>query len=511
MEDIKNTNKTQCAVVTINSRDYDKLLEELNKIPLTYTEKTGVFIVNHNSISEKIETIKRQFETEIYELKNYKGIPRDEIERSLQIIESLSDKIENTKTILSRYIPYLKKIKIAIDHYENEKKKDQLLFSLPSSQKTFHIFGWIPENCTTKSEELFKQYDVLYVKFSDPQKGENVPVDYKNPKTVGFYQLITDMYGRPNYTELDPTIFISLFFTFFFGFCITDAGYGLVITLITGIILLNKKIRKFIGNGISMIYIFFFSGIATIIMGAITGGFFGIPLPEVIARVVPINLAVDNLDKSAIPFLKFAIYLGAFQVGLGFVLNMIKEIKRKNTFYGIMQNLPNVLIIFSGIKIAALIMGSKVNGTLWGSIFLGSMVLNILFSAPEQKGVGRFFMGFYNTFFGFTGMLGDILSYMRLFALGLATGILIFVINTIAGVLVDLLHTPGYILAVIVLIFGHIANILLNALGAFVHSLRLQYVEFFQKFYESGGEKYQPLRNEYKFVIVDNERDIKER
>ncbi|MCD6579502.1 hypothetical protein J7L48_08490 [bacterium] len=475
---------------------------------ITQVKNQISFLIIYPTIMEE-ELVEKfsKIDKEPYEITGEPYAPKPLIEKYEEEIENNSQGLENEKDILGKYLKYYNRVKISIDYYKNELEKITIGNNLETTEKTFYIEGWVPRDKMNKVDEYLKKTNILYVNFREPLKNEKVPIEYKNAPFINFYESITDMYDRPNYSELDPTPLISLFFTFFFGFCLTDAGYGLIIVIFMSFIIFNKKTKRILGNSIKIFYVFFFSGIAAMFMGAITGGFFGITLPQAVAKYVPINLSIDNLNNSAIPFLKFAIYLGAIHVAFGFLLNMIKEIKRKNIFMGIMQNLPNLIIIYSSIKLTASLIGAEVNTPLWLTLFGISMILNVIFSAPESKGIKRILKGAYNAFFGFTGLMGDILSYMRLFALGLATGILIFVINTVAGILIDLLGIPGYIFAVLLLIVGHIINILLNSLGAFVHSLRLQFVEFFQKFFEGGGKPYSPLRETFKFTIIEERKE----
>ncbi len=512
LENIGNTLNTTSKVFSSGSRT-DELKTALENIPASLLIKTGTsqfkdnfIFICENSAKKPAEEIMSKFEVEYADIKNLKGIPCEEMEKARKTADELTAALEEEKDVLKKYADSLDRVKKAIDHYENENRKLSILAGLPQSGSTFYIKGWVPGDQAAKTEKALadKYGDSIFVRFSDPEPGEDIPVAYKNSAFVEFYESITDMYSKPAYGEMDPTPYLALFFTFFFGFCLTDAGYGLLITLGAGFIIFNKRTKKLLGNGIKTIYVFFFSGILAIVMGVITGSFFGITLPEAVRTVVPLDLSIDNLGQTAIPFLKLSIYIGALQVAVGYTVNIINQIKKGNTVMGLLQNVPYLVMIISGIKLVALVMGSKVNASIWAPLFLGAVLCNLLFAAPESKGIKRLMKGAYSALFGITGLLGDILSYMRLFALGLSTGILIFVINTVAGVLVELLGIWGYIPAVILIVVSHSINLALNMLGAFVHSLRLQFVEFFQKFYEGGGESYEPIRNDYRFIVMDD-------
>lgn len=318
-------------------------------------------------------------------------------------------------------------------------------------------------------------------------EGENPPVILKNKGLVDSFGVVTNIYGLPKPEEPDPTPYLAPFFALFFGLALSDAGYGLLLIIFP---LIAKKLLK--GLGVDrFLNLFIIGGIVTVLAGVFTGTFFG---TELIAKYRLIDPMVDPIGT-----LLVILALGAFQIFVGLLIGMIWSIKKGNFKEGLGSKGGSV-VFFMGVFLFAL-----TNLPIFIFIGLGLLFLmNIVFSTAENvflkviSGAGAIY--------GVVGYFSDILSYSRLLALGLATGIIGMVINMIALLFKDMVPVPGlnWLIAFIVLVFGHTANLVINTLGAFIHSTRLQFVEFFSKFMEGGGKCFKPLNKKGRFVKIIN-------
>jgi V/A-type H+-transporting ATPase subunit I len=315
--------------------------------------------------------------------------------------------------------------------------------------------------------------------------------------------MVIDLYGRPKYTELDPTPILAPFFAIFFGLCLTDAGYGL--TLVAMALFFLKKFR--LGRGTRKLFqLLLWSGLATIAAGVITGGYFGIdwskldPQSPLVRAVLAVKLFDPIAD--AMTFFKVAIICGVAHIFAGLILKMIIGIREGQTVRSLLMHGP-WLLADVGLGITMLNFLSPVAESLaqWGGYLLGAGLVGIfLFSGIGSKNaiawVGKGLGGLY----GVISIFSDILSYSRLVALGLATAVIAGVIDILGLMLVKIPYI-GILLAIVLFLVAHLAYMLISCLGAFVHTARLNFVEFFSKFYEGGGEPFTPLRKKGHYVV----------
>lgn len=331
------------------------------------------------------------------------------------------------------------------------------------------------------------------------------------------------MYSYPGEKDPDPTPFFAPFFALFVGFCLTDAGYGLVLFLVTFFALKKLNLPE---NMRKLVKILNFSGIATIVIGLLVGGVFGIDTSLLsennIVRKFIESLRVIDPSKDIMLFLGIALGLGYIHVLFGYFINLIYKIKNKDNKTALLDVLPWILIMVGAIGIVKF--GLTGNKDIIYNIGLVLMLLGasviLLFAGRESKNpVVRLLNGLYGLY-GVTGIFGDILSYARLFALGIATGIIGGVINKLSSALLgdisfaSLTAAISSIISIVlfsaILLFGQIFNIVINTLGAFIHTMRLQFVEFFTKFFEGGGEVFKPLSFRLRYFLIKNKENIEE-
>ena len=354
------------------------------------------------------------------------------------------------------------------------------------------FIGFAPvENDATLCAE-FDKMDIVYLK-EEAVKDDNPPIKFKENKFVKMFTVLTDMYGRPAYDEFDPTPCISIFFTLFFAMCMGDAGYGIALALIG---LAMRKAKGFIGSMAPLVTTL---GVATIVMGTVLHTFFGMDIST--ATWVPdwlkscmIKGTVAGYDAQML----FSILIGIVHISVAMLLKTAYAIKR-NGFVNSLGTIGWTLLIVGGVIIGGFALAGVIDSTVtkWIVIVLGvvSALGIFLFNDIHRNPLVNIGSGLYETYNTVTGLLGDVLSYLRLYALGLAGGMLGNAFNQL-GLSVYGIDVPGVNILCFVLIvgFGHILNLAMCCLGAFVHPLRLNFLEFFKNSgYEGTGKAYSPL------------------
>ncbi len=354
--------------------------------------------------------------------------------------------------------------------------------------------GWVPEG---KEETLLEHLDknnILYVA-EKPGKEDKVPVLLKNKKFSEKFEMLGELYSLPKYNELDLTPFFAPFYMLFFGFCLGDAGYGLI--MVAAALLLKKRVKKELKNVMSLV---FYLGLATIFFGIIGGTAFGIPLYETglpVYRTLAQKFAERDTDINQLLFY-LALFFGGTQILFGMFLKVINEIRQFGWGFAI-GTIGWITLLIGGISIYLVshfgnIPMEQLNTPLY--ILLGISGLLIL----PLNNLGRnMFMnvgvGLWNTYNMVTGILGDLLSYIRLFALGISSAIMGFVFNSLAVEMSGSIPVLNILIMVVILVVGHSINIFMSGLGAFVHPMRLTFVEFYKNAgFSGGGKQYNPFR-----------------
>ncbi|MCX5808940.1 MAG: V-type ATP synthase subunit I [Proteobacteria bacterium] len=348
-----------------------------------------------------------------------------------------------------------------------------------------------------------KEFPESMVTVEDPSPDEDLPVSISVPYLLKPIQLLTEMFGLPSYRGFDPTPFMQLNFYIFFGICFSDVGYGLML-IITGAYLTAKtKAYRGVNN---LTRILLYGGISSVIFGALTGSWFGdLHKPEYLGQGNILHvlqqkcLVLDPMDKTILALI-IALSLGVLNQFLGIILKMYGAIRNRD-FIGAFSDGICWIVTLSGLlmivgKIFGDIPPKIFNTGIW--LFVGGIIGLILTQGRDLKGpMGKLAGGVVSLYgimgsYGIVAFIGDTLSYCRLLALGLTTSIIAMAFNLMAGMIRDVPYV-GMVLFIIVLLVGHLFNFLISALGAFVHSMRLIFVEFFGRFYEGGTRPFQPL------------------
>ena len=360
------------------------------------------------------------------------------------------------------------------------------------------MVGWAPDE---KSNELktFLNEKKIFFEEEKPSETDTVPVEIKNDKYSSLFEPILKMYSLPSYKDLDITPFFAPFFMLFFGLCLGDAGYGLIV-LVASIILFCKSkenVKPYAKLGIYL-------GATTIVCGLLTGTFLGIDLSQQEwAFLAPVKKLFVNENNYKLfgysPMMVISVLIGLVQVLLGMVLAGIKAAKLHGWKYAIGKISWVLAIIMAiiafGLPACGVILPQPVLYILYGIIALS--VIGIFFcNSPDKNIFMNFGTGLWDTYGMATGLLGDLLSYIRLFALGLTGGVLGSVFNQLAMQMTEGMNWYiRWLPMLLILLFGHGINFALCMISSFVHPMRLTFVEFFKNAdFEGGGKAYDPFR-----------------
>jgi V/A-type H+-transporting ATPase subunit I len=390
-----------------------------------------------------------------------------------------------------------------------------------SSSHVYLFRAWIRSADLDDFTRSLDKIGEVEVEEIEPDEGEIPPSPLTENATVSPYTLLTDMYGQPTRKDPDPTPLMAPFYALFFGICIGDAGYG--ITLALGSAAGWYIVRRRHGNT-RLFQLLFQGGLASILVGIFLGGWFGIPFDSLPGFLqAPANI-LNGLVPGYEPgqsgqngfgvskqFLYLTLALGLLQLTAGIIINLVKRWKAGEKFAAVVDQSGWLLAtagLFPWLFNHYLLKGVlyNVNGPL-DSIFMYMLAVGALLifitGGREAKGFGKIGLGAY-AMYGIVNLLGDVLSYSRLFALALSSAIIAQVVNTMGGMMINELGIPvlGFVLAALVLIGGHLFNLAMAALSGFIHTARLQFVEFFGKFYDGTGVPFKPLRYEPKYVHI---------
>ena len=366
-------------------------------------------------------------------------------------------------------------------------RREEAKSRLVGTDKVFLLEGWLPADRCAEIEKTLKPFTCA-IETREPTEDEypQVPVQLKNNKLTRPINMVTEMYSLPAYGTLDPNPLMAPFFILFYGIMMADMGYGLLMMIAS--VIISKKYRPK-GTSGELFSLLGLCGISTFIMGALTGGFFGDFLTQLVAIVSPgtvfaLPKLFDPLDDLTM-ILIGSMALGMVQIVTGMAISLIEKCKRKKFLDAFFEEIT-WWIVFIGIALLALGKGAAVLYVGCALVLLGPIV--------QGKGWGKLTGVFGSLYNHVTGYFGDILSYTRLMALMLAGSVIAQVFNMLAAM-------PGNVIAFIIIsMLGNAMNFGLNLLGCYVHDLRLQCLEFFNKFYVDGGKPFRPMTLDTEYV-----------
>ncbi|RKZ20276.1 hypothetical protein DRQ18_06735 [bacterium] len=418
----------------------------------------------------------------------------EKIEKKLRELAEERERIEEEERKLS---DNLLELAIVYDYMLTALSRKKVLERTLGTESVYVMEGWVLERDKEKLEKILKKYPVDY---TFPETEAEGPVKLENRGAVRFFEVLTELYGLPHRHEPDPSPLMAPFFSVFFAFCLTDAFYGLIL-LILSLYLIRK-----IPEGERFLKLLAIGGGMTVIAGALTGGWFG-NLHDLIKPFTPIREKLMWFDPFEDPLRFFALSLvfGIVQIFWGLGIGAYTKIKRR-MYLDALGNEIGWLLFWTFIFIGALFMVKKNPGVakIFMSMCLIPAIFIVLFGWRSNAMWKQILKGCYSLYSGFFGFIGDVLSYSRIMALGMVTAGIAFAVNMMVQ-LVKPIPVVGFILGFLIFVGGHLFSIAINVLGAFVHTLRLQYVEFFRKFYEGGATPWRPLTRVHRFTYIKKE------
>lgn len=391
------------------------------------------------------------------------------------------------------------------DYYQTLQDRSDAQNRGERTDQVLCLKGWVRTKAADELKRRLNPWkESVELVLRAPEEGENPPIALENPGFARPFETLTMMYGAPQYGAVDPSLPMLPFFLLFFGLCYADAGYGIIVTLLTGWVLL--KYRRMAEAPKRFIKLIFYSGIATTIVGAAVGGWFGNTVETFgfLSWAQPLvnRLQLINPMNDPMTMLGFSLALGAIHLFFGLLIALWHNLRQGN-YLAAFGDQGGWLAFLIGLLLFA--GGSMVTGgalkTAGLVLTIAGVVILVLTQGREKPTlIGKIISGVMSLY-NVTGYLGDLLSYSRLLALGLVGGVVAMIVNLMSSMMGS---TPfvGWLIALVIFLAGHLFSMVINILGAFVHPLRLQYVEFFGKFYESGGREFKPLRHRPSYVNI---------
>ncbi|MBQ9988549.1 MAG: V-type ATP synthase subunit I [Clostridia bacterium] len=412
------------------------------------------------------------------------GVPAQEIARAEQ---ALKENEAAQAALIERVCTYGEKLS-ALEKLSDAcaVKYQQAALKEQSGQteKTFMITGWVRARQAEKLREaLMLRPETLFIQIEDAAAEDVPPTAFKNGRLLSNFETVTEMYSLPNAYEADPTAIMAPFFFCFFGMMMSDAGYGIVMTLVLSLFL---RLMRPQGTLKKIAVVVVMGGLSSLIWGILFGGWFGVAFFPA--------LWFEPLEDP-MKMLIVSLAIGLVHITLGLVENGRRLLTKKRYVDAFCDTVFILCILWGAI-------GMLLGVPFCGYIALIGVIGLFLTAGRDRKGIISKFTGGFSAVYGLTSYLSDILSYSRLFGMGLTTGVIALVFNTLAEMVMT--GPIGYVFGVVLLLVGHTFNVLINALGAYVHSCRLQYIEFYGKFYEGGGRAFVPYAYQTKYVQLSD-------
>lgn len=482
----------------------------------TQAQQTCAFIVCHGKYGLQVENALRTMGF-TYPASPSKLPPSQRTEDLQKRIEAMEQEIKDAEQEIASYSEQRETFLLTADYYTMRADKYRVLGELWQSPHVFQVTGYIPAEDAPALEQELESMFQAYVEIETPGPEEDLPVKLKNNFFTAPVEGVIEGYSLPGRHEVDPSSVMALFYYVLFGMMLSDAAYGILMVLVCGIVLWKfKNIEESLRKSLTM---FFYCGISTTFWGVMFGSYFGDAIPVVAQTFFQKEITIEPLWfaplNDPMRLLTFSLLLGIIHLFTGLAVQLYQLIRRRK-FADALYDVVFWYFLVGGLVL--LLVSTEMFQSMMGltltlpplistiaAIFAGVGAVGIIATAGrESRSFGkRLLKGLYGLY-GVSSYLSDILSYSRLLALGLATGVIATVFNQLGSMMGG--GIIGAIFFTVVFVIGHILNLGINLLGAYVHTNRLQYVEFFGKFYEGNGRKFMPFTANTKYFKITEEK-----
>ena len=471
-------------------------------------DQSCIFMVYLKQEEERVEKALREagFVQPSFSLSH--RIPQDKVAHLEHDAKILEDEIADMEGRIIEYGQKRESIKLLYDHIILRRDKYRELSKLQLTKEAFILTGFIPQKYSEKMKQRLEQKAVCEVILEDLTDEEEAPVLFENNGFAAPVETITKTYAMPSKNDIDPNLIMSFFYYLFFGMMFSDAGYGILVVIVTGYLAFFSHAEQSTKKTMKM---FFFCGISTTFWGLMYGSFFGNVVNTVSLTFFGQEVALKPLwldpVKDPLTLLIFSVALGMIQIIIGLSIKFYMLWRQGKKLDAVFDVGFWIVLLLGACVLAAgggLGLSAMLQVGIW--MLVAAAVGLVLTQGRDKKNIFAKFFGGIISLYDITSYVSDALSYSRLMALGLATGVIAQVVNTmgtLAGGTVQ-----GAIIFVLIFIVGHGMNFAINMLGAYVHTNRLQYVEFFSKFYEGGGREFAPLAMNTKYYMFTEDEKV---
>jgi V/A-type H+-transporting ATPase subunit I len=511
IEQLGQLSSTVCLAGILPKQHFDQAVEAVAQIGAAVQEVGGeittqpCLVFGMKEFALDIQKILRSFEFEIAGFEGLRGTIAENLTLRQNELAQIGEKLKEAFKTAEQLAGEKLKLEILADHYHNFLVRKHTQAVAPATESTVFLESWVKSKEYPKLVKILESFDGADVVPMELAEGEDVPVEIENAWFVRPFESVTRLYGMPIPSSIDPTVFLAPFFAIFFGLCMADAGYGLIL-----VALLAWAVKKTQGDK-KILWMLLICGITTFIAGVITGSWFGDAITSLLPASSGIRTTLDTLrqkmmlfDPMTQPMVFFLLSLGLgyFQILFGLFIAFFANLAKKDWAAAICDQLTwiihlNSLLCFGLAKGGVIPAGFAKP---CGIIAIITSINILLFTLRSGGWGGRIGMGVYQLF-STVFYMGDTLSYARLMALGMVGSGFGMAVNVLVKLVADVPYA-GWLIGAVIFVVGHLFNIALSILGAFVHTMRLQFVEFFPKFFTGGGRDFIPLRKKYRHIQV---------
>ncbi len=529
MDTVKNTPRVHYFVGLLASKDVERVREQeyLEAEFMNESATVPTILACKEDDTRIVQNFLKTVEWQDYVFPKLPGTPREAIESLNRRIAEIDGEYDAAQKELEARGETIETLQNALDAETIDADRLSANNDLSYTAHAFVLEGWVRDDEVEKTEQAIKNVTEAYsFEVRDPAEGEEPPSVVKNNRFVKPFEEVQTLYSRPTYGTIDGTPYMTPFYILLFGLMLSDTGYGILLML--GTLLYIKK-KKPTGMSAGISRVLFWGGLSTIVWGVLCGSFFGITKTsastiEVGGVFSQISMFFEKLGifpalldpmQNSMVMLGLCFGLGVLHIVAGYIVGAIDRFSKGDWKSAIFDQISWVLITLGLVVgfLPAIAGMAGMSVTLPKSVTMPALIaagvgalMVVLFKGREKRNILKRMMSGLGGLYDVTSVLADILSYARLFALGIATGVIGQVFNMLCGMLASasnpVMKIVGAIGSIVLLVLLHTFNVAINALGAFVHCARLQYVEFYGKFYESGGKEFRPLSYNTKHVQV---------